>query len=85
VIENIASAAIGATEMATFVARALALFGDLSRFRSKDEWLDHYLSLPDEVHEYLKTFTQPFLELEQQFLQLADAYARAIWQSVRMA
>lgn len=74
---------IGATEMAAFVTRALQPFGDLTRFPSNDEWLEHYLSCPDEVHEHLETLTRPFLELEDSFLELAYAYARAHWKSVR--
>lgn len=70
--------AIGATEMASFVANTLQQFGNLTRFRSKDEWLDHYLSCPEDVHEHLETLTRPFLEL-------AYAYTRANWQSVRTA
>ena len=77
--------AIGATEMASFVANTLVPFGDLTRFRSNEEWIDHYLSLPDEVHEHLETLTRPFLALEQTFLKMAYDYARANWRSVRTA
>jgi hypothetical protein len=76
---------IGATEMASFVVDALLPFGDLTRFKSKDEWCTYYLSCPDEVHEHLETLTQRFLELEDPFLQLAYAYTRTHWKSVRSA
>ena len=75
--------AIGATQMASFVANILLQFGDLKRFSSKEEWLDHYQSRPDEVHEHLETMSRPFLELEDAFLRLAYAYTRANWQRVR--
>ena len=76
---------IGAAGMASFVTHALLPFGDLTRFRSKDEWLDHYLSCPDDLHEDLEALTRPFLELEDPFLESAYAYARANWQAVRTA
>lgn len=74
---------IGAPEMASFVAEALQPMGDSTRFQSKEEWMEHYLSLPDEVHEHLETLTRPFLELEDHFLKQAYAYARANWEAVR--
>jgi hypothetical protein len=77
--------AIGATEMASFVANTLLQFGDPTRFRSKDEWLNHYLSCPEDVHEHLETLTPAFLVLEDEFLKLAYAFARANWNSVRTA
>jgi len=76
---------IGATEMASFVADALRPMGDLTRFQTKEEWAEHYLSLPDEVHEHLETLTRPFLELEDRFLELAYAYTRVQWESIRTA
>jgi Domain of unknown function (DUF4375) len=76
---------IGAAEMAAFVTRALQPFCDLTRFRSKDEWLDHYRSGPDDLHEYLEALTRPFLELDGPFLESAYAYARANWRAVRTA
>jgi hypothetical protein len=76
---------IGAAEMASFVVDALLPFGDLTRFKSKDEWLEHYLSCPDELGEHLDSLTRPFLELEDSFLELAYAYTRAHWESVRTA
>lgn len=74
---------IGATEMAAFVADALLPLGDLTRFGSKEEWIDNYLSMPDEFHEHLETLTKPFLDLEGRFLALAYAFTRANWQAVR--
>lgn len=76
---------IGATEMASFVSDALLPLGDLTRFQTKDEWVEHYLSLPEEVHERLETLSRPFLELENSFLELAYAYTRANWEGVRTA
>jgi hypothetical protein len=76
---------IGATEMASFVADALRSMGDLTQFRTKEEWADHYFSLPDEVHEHLETLTRPFLELEDRFLELAYNYTRENWEGVRTA
>lgn len=76
---------IGATDMASFVADALRLMGDFTQLRTKEEWAEHYLSLPDEVHEHLETLTRPFLELEDDFLELAYAYTRANWEGVRTA
>ena len=76
---------IGATEMAAFVADALLPLGELTRFQTKEDWVEHYLSLPDEVHEHLETLTRPFLELEDHFLELAYAYTRANWEGVRTA
>jgi len=75
--------AIGATEMASFVANTLFTFGDPTRFQSQEEWLNYYQSCPDEVHEHLETLTRPFLALEDPFLQLAYAYTRAHWEQVR--
>lgn len=77
--------AIGATEMASLVGSALMHFGDLTRFQSKGEWLDHYLSCPEDVHELLEGLIRPFLELEDSFLELAYTYSRAKWQDVRTA
>jgi hypothetical protein len=74
---------IGASEMASFVADALGAMGDATRLRSKEEWVDHYLSLPDAVHEHLETLTGPFLELEDHFLKQAYGFARANWAKVR--
>jgi hypothetical protein len=76
---------IGAIDMAKFVADVLQLFGDPTRFHSQDEWLDHYLSCPDELHEHLETLSRPFLELEGVFLDLAYVYTRTHWESVRAA
>ena len=75
--------AIGATEMSAFVGQALWQFAGPTQLRSQDEWLDHYQSCPDEIHEHLETLSRPFLELEDTFLKLAYAYTRANWQSVR--
>jgi hypothetical protein len=74
---------IGATEMASFVTDALQSMGDVTRLKSKEEWIDHYLALPDDVHDHLETLTRPFLALESRFLESAYAYARAHWASVR--
>ena len=74
---------IGATEMAAFVRQVLLALGDLTRLRSHEQWLDHYQSRPDEVHEHLETLTRPFLELEDRFLERAYDFARAHWQGVR--
>jgi len=74
---------IGATDMAAFVAEALLPMGDLTRFRSKEEWIDHYLSLPDEVQEHLETLTELYLELENRFMELVYAFTRDNWQLVR--
>src|SRR5688572_10817094 len=71
---------IGATEMAAFVRQVLLAFGDLTGLQSKEQWLDHYQSRPDEVHEHLETLSRPFLELERHFLQLTYAFTRAHWQ-----
>ena len=76
---------IGATEMASFVEAALEPMGDVTRFRSKEEWVEHYLSLPDAIHEHLETLTPHFLELEDDFLKQAYAYARANWERVHTA
>jgi hypothetical protein len=76
---------IGASEMAALVTRALLPFGDLTRFRSKDEWCDNYLSSADNFPVPLESLTRPFLELEGHFLELAYAYTRAHWMGVRTA
>lgn len=75
--------AIGAHDMASFVASSLRKFGYSTRTGSIDEWLSHYESCPDEVHEHLETLTRPFLDLEDSFLKLAYAYTRANWERVR--
>ena len=41
---------VGATEMARLVAPVIDELGDLSRYRSADEWQDHFDSLPDDYH-----------------------------------
>jgi hypothetical protein len=74
---------IGATEMASFVADVLLVMGDPTQFKSKEEWIDHYLALPNETHEHLETLTRPFLDLEDRFLKLVYAYTRRNWESVR--
>ena len=76
---------IGATQLATFVTDALQPLGDTTRIRSKDEWVEHYLTMPDNVHEHWETLTQPFLQLEDRFLEAAYHYARDHWQDVRAA
>ena len=75
--------AIGAEEMATFVAQVLRELGDLTQLHTKDEWLNHYQSRPDELHEHLETLTRPFLALEDAFLRKAYDYTRVNWQRVR--
>ena len=74
---------IGASEMAEFVTRVLLPFGELTRFKSQDEWYEHYLSCADDFPVPLETLTPPFLELEDRFLELAYKYTRAHWVSVR--
>ena len=69
--------------MAEFVTHVLLPFGDLSRFKSQDEWCEHYLSCADDFPVPLETLTRPFLELEDRFLELAYKYTRANWERVR--
>jgi len=76
---------IGATEMASFVAKALVPLGDTSGICSKDEWVEHYLSMPDNVHEHWEAITVQFQQLEDRFLELAYNYARDHWSDVRDA
>lgn len=76
---------IGATEMASFVADALLPLGDTTGIHSKDEWVEHYLAMPDKVHEHWETLTGQFLELEDRFLELAYSYARVNWEGLRPA
>ncbi|NNE00407.1 MAG: DUF4375 domain-containing protein [Pirellulaceae bacterium] len=76
---------IGATKMASLVADVLLPLGDTTEINSKDQWVEHYLSMPDETHEHWETRTRPFLELEDRFLDLAYSYARANWEGVRAA
>jgi hypothetical protein len=59
--------------------------GDLTRYKSQDEWRDNYLSCADDFPVALESLTQPFLELEDRLLELAYAYARAHWMGVRTA
>ena len=75
---------IGATEMAAFATDALLPLGDTTGIQSKEAWVDHYLSMPDHVHEHWETLTKPFLELEDRFLDLAYKYAREHWVAVRV-
>jgi hypothetical protein len=74
---------IGATEMASFVSDVLLLMGDTTRLLSQEEWIDHYMALPDEVHERFDPLSIPFLKLEEHFLELTYAYTRAHWQNVQ--
>ncbi|MDP6721167.1 MAG: DUF4375 domain-containing protein [Pirellulaceae bacterium] len=74
---------IGATKMASLTADALRPLGDTTAIDSRDEWVEHYLSMPDNIHEHWETLTRPFLELEDQFLDLAYRYARVNWERVR--
>lgn len=76
---------IGASEMASFVAEALVPLGDTTGISSKNEWVEHYLSMPDKVHEHWETLTRQFLQLEDRFLELAYKYAREHWDDVRVA
>lgn len=76
---------IGATQLATFVSDALQPLGDTTGIRSKDEWVDHCLSMPDHVHEHWETLSQQFLQLEDRFLEMAYHYARDHWKDVRAA
>jgi hypothetical protein len=71
--------------MASFVADALLPLGDTTGINSKGEWVEHYLSMPDNVHEHWETLTPQFLELEDWFLDLAYSNARANWEGVRTA
>ena len=76
---------IGAIEMASFIADVLLLMGDVKPLKSKEEWIEHYHALPDEVHDHMETLTRPFLELEEPFLELAYSYTRANWEAVQTA
>jgi hypothetical protein len=76
---------IGATQMATFVSDVLQPLGDTTGIRSKAEWVEHYHSMPDNVHDHWETLSQPFLQLEDRFLEGAYQYARDHWQDVRAA
>jgi hypothetical protein len=75
---------IGATQLAALLTDALQHLGDTTRIRSKDEWVEHYLSMPDQVHEQWESLTHEFLKLEDRFLQLAHRYARDHWRDVRV-
>ena len=76
---------IGAAKMATFVTEALQPLGDTTGIHSRDEWVRHYLSMPENVHEHWETLTQQFLQLEDRFLEVAYIYARHHWKEVRAA
>jgi hypothetical protein len=76
---------IGATQMAAFVTDALQPLGDTTGIRSKDEWVEHYHSMPDNVHDHWETLSQQFLQLENRFLEGAHHYARDHWKDVRAA
>jgi hypothetical protein len=57
----------------------------LTRFKSQDEWCDNYLSCAEDFPVPLESLTQPFLEMEDRFLDLAYAYATAYWMGARTA
>ncbi len=76
---------IGATEMASFAEYVLGPLGDPTEIPSKEAWVEHYLSMPDHVHEHWETLTPQYCKLEDRFLGLAYTYALANWNRVRAA
>jgi hypothetical protein len=76
---------IGATELADFAEYVLRPLGNPTEIQSKDEWVNHYLSMSDDVHEHWETLTPEYCRREERFLELAYAYARINWRRVRVA
>lgn len=76
---------VGATEMAAFVTDALRPLGDPEAIPSQSAWIDHYMSMSDDVHEKWESLTPQYCALEDRFLELAYAYARKHWEQVRAA
>ena len=74
---------IGANEMSIFTENALEPLGDVTQIGSRVAWVDHYLAMPDAIHEHWETLTPMYCRLEDGFLELAYAYGRANWSRVR--
>lgn len=76
---------VGAEEMASFVADVLLPMKSQVEVSTKEDWVELYTSMPDEVHEAWETMLPRYGELEKQFLAFAYAFARNRWEEVRMA